>query len=517
MKPNNPKYGIKPPRSRTSYAVREAIVNNIKQVAHERQIAKNVVANRGGGQDRAGALTARSGALFNSSNYGYFLTGRSHNANLKRSVWDVAGYPEIVYFEDHWNMSRRNPVANACINLMVNKTWQDKPEITDGELTDDEMVKRDGKPRTQFEKEVQYLIKKFKLFRVLKGFDRRQRVGRYGGIFIGVKETVRQDRQFPIRAIGVKSITKLTPLFESQLSINPSHIETDIGSDRYGDPTHFEYQSYVPGSASPLEHSDDVIHWTRAWAWGEGADDGTIFGIPHLEAIFNTLLDMEKTAAASAEGLYKQAKQRTVLNINDDLVANGLSDDEVEAFEESVDDFAEGFDNMLTTHGMDVQTLTSTLSDPEPVFKIQKQMIAIYEGLPETEMFGQQTGRMATDQDKVMSGQRVNDRRENEGTDMIVSFLEHLINSGLLTPPEDEIVVTWPDMTDPSASDKLDLTEKMASINEKSFKAGRGPVFSDMEMRKVADYDQELKEDDATRKAQESYLSQGEGNENQES
>ncbi len=515
MKPNNPPaYGIKPARSRASYAVREAIVNDIKQNAHERSIAQNVVSNRGSGNDRARDLTARSGALFNSSNYGYFLTGRSHNANLKRSVWDVAGYPEIVYFEDHWNMHRRNGVANACINLMVNKTWQDKPEITDGELSDDEKAKTKGKPRTKFEREVQYLIKKFKLFRVLKGFDRRQRVGRYGGIFIGVKELVKQDRQFPIQAVGVKSITKLTPLFESQLSINPSHIETDLGSERYGDPTHFEYQSYVPGSMSPLEHSDDVIHWTRAFAWGEGADDGTIFGIPHLEAIFNTLLDMEKTSAAAAEGLYKNAKQRTVLNINNELTTNGLSDDELDAFEESVDDFSEGFDNMLTTHGMEVQTLNSTLSDPEPVFKMQKQMIAIYEGLPETEMFGQQTGKMATDQDKVMSGQRVNDRRENEGTDMIVSFLEHLINAGLLTAPDDEIIVTWPDMTDPSAGDKLELADKMASTNEKSYNSGGGQVFSNMEIRKSAGYDEEISEDALE---VESYLSEGEGDEGKES
>lgn len=510
-----PRFGLKPVRSRVSLNVAKAINDKMRQAEHERGIAQNVVANFGG-SDRAGALTARSGSLFNSSNYGYFLTGRSHNADLKRSVWDVAGYPEIVYFEDHWNMYRRNPIANACINVMVNKTWQDQPTITDGELTEKEKADPKRKPRTQFEKELKYLNKKFKLFKVLKGFDRRQRVGRYAGIFIGVKETVVQDRQQPIKAVGYRSIRKLTPLFESQLSINPSHIETDIGSERYGDPTHYEYQSYVPGSMSPLEHSDDVIHWTRAWAWGEGADDGTIFGIPHLEAVFNTLLDAEKVRAASAEGLYKNAKQRTVLNINSELVANGLSEEEAEEFGENVDAFSEGFDNMLTTHGMDVQTLNSTLADPEPAFKILKQEIAIYEGLPETELFGQQTGRMATDQDKVMSGQRVNDRRDNEGTDMIVSFLEHLIAAGLLTAPDDEIVVEWPDMTGPSAGDKLDLAVKMTEANERSFKAGGGKVFSDAEIRKAAGHEGELSEDELE---VDRYLNgqKGEGNANQES
>ena len=391
-------------------------------------------------------------------------------------------------------MWRRHGIAKSVVALKVQKTWQDFPEITDGEKDD----KKSDKPKTAFEKDLQVLIKKHKLFPRLKALDLRQRVGRYGGLIIIAKEPMNQQPkpEEQIRAGGINSLIKLVPTFESQLIVNPSHIVADIANPHYGNPTQYEYKAWVAGTRSPLEQRTTNLHWSRVFAWGEGADDGTIFGIPCLEGCFNALLDLEKIRAASAEGHYKNAKQRTVLNINDNQVAQALTGDAKEAFDDNIDDFSRGFDSMLNTYGMDVQTLNPTLADPTQPFTIALNEIASSEGYPSTILIGQQTGRLASDEDQSHFGQLINSRRQNEVTDMITEFLEHLISIGAMSPPDKEIVIEWPDVTEPTVKDKLELGKMMTEINERDLKAGgSGDIFSAEEIRDAAGYEMELSSD----------------------
>lgn len=451
---------------------------------------KSMVANEVQKQLANNANDIRRGQLFGSSNLGYFLTGGYHGADRKRDVWSVAGYPEELEFDNHWQMWRRHGIAKAVVALKVKKTWQDLPTITDGEPD----PKAKDKPKTAFEKDLDILINKHKMFVRLKAMDLRQRVGRYSGLIILAKEpgSKTPSAEDAIKAGGVNSIIKFVPVFESQIIINPSHIISDIINPRYGNPTQYEYKAWVAGSRSPLEQTTTNLHWSRVFAWGEGADDGTIFGVPCLEGCYNALLDLEKIRAAAAEGHYKNAKQRTVLNINNDQVAQSLQGADKKAFDDNVDDFAQGFDSMLNTYGMDVQTLNSTLADPQQPFTIALNEIASSEDYPSTILIGQQTGRLASDEDQSHFGQVINSRRDNEITDMIISFLEHLIDIGAMSPPENEICVEWPDVTEPTVKDKLELGKTMTQINADDVKAGgQGDIFSKDEIREAAGYENE--------------------------
>ena len=187
---------------------------------------KSMVANEVSKQLATNANELRRGNFLGSSNLGWYLTGGYHGADRKRDVWDVAGYPEELEFSNHWQMWRRHGIAKSVVALKVQKTWQDFPEITDGEKDD----KKSDKPKTAFEKDLQVLIKKHKLFPRLKALDLRQRVGRYGGLIIIAKEPMNQQPkpEEQIRAGGINSLIKLVPTFESQLIVNPSHIVADI-------------------------------------------------------------------------------------------------------------------------------------------------------------------------------------------------------------------------------------------------------------------------------------------------
>lgn len=479
-----------------------------KQLPQKKMIA-NMVANevKKLQVNQGNELTRQRFNFVGSSNLGFELTGGYHASDAKRNVWQMAGYPDQIEFENLWNMTERNGIAHAASNLPIDKTWQDFPSITDGE-------KEEGATKTQFEKDLDILVKKHKLFHRLKALDKRQAVGRYGGFVIIAKELAQKQPTDEINPIGgVHSIVKFVPCYESQIIVNPSHIIDDVSNPRYGDPTQYEFRSYVTGSRSPLDQAGRRnLHYSRVFAWGEDSDDGTIFGVPCLLGCYNALLDYEKIRAAAAEGHYKNAKQRFTLNINDSQVASALKGNAKDDFDQQVNDFEDGWGNSLQMYGMEAKTLQSDIQDPEQPKNICIQEVAAHRKIPSTILIGQQTGRLASDEDQSQWGQTINARRDNEANEMITLFLEHLIEHKMLTPPSNYIHIEWNDLTEPSSSDKMALAKDMALTNKTLFDSGASePAFSNEEIREAAGHDKQIKGDiDELKDYTEADLDEGE-------
>ena len=241
-----------------------------------------------------------------SSNFGYRLTGGYHAADLKRDVWTVAGYPAHVDFSMHWNMQARFGIAKAGIHLLPNKCWQTHPIISDGEYDADRDL-------TPFEKDVETLVKKFDLFARLKGMDWRNRIGRYAGIIPIVKETVAGGKPDPTKPSstigGIAALIKIVPVPESQIDVTDVGTNSDISSENYGMPSYYNFRNNVAGDRNPIDNNEIQLDPSRVFIFAEGADDGSIFGIPANEAGYNSLMDMEKICVAGSEGLFKNSKQ----------------------------------------------------------------------------------------------------------------------------------------------------------------------------------------------------------------
>ena len=427
------------------------------------------------------------GGSARSSNVGYRLTGAYHNADQKRDVW--AGYPSQVDFDMHWNMVSRNGIAKAGIHRIVDKCWQDNPIITDGEY--------DGKrPLTEFEQDLAVLVDDHHLYTRLKGLDWRQRVGRYAGLLPIVKEPGQSTPNTkPRKVVSVSALLKLVPVFESQIDVTDVGTQTSLDSANYGMPKHYNYRENVAGDRNPINNNEFELNVDRVFVFAEGADDGSIYGEPANEAGYNDLLDLEKVRASAAEGLFKNSKQRTVINVKDSQVANVLATDDKkrEKWENAADDFASGFDTMLTTYGMDVSTLNSTLADPTNPFTIALQGYCASIQIPTTILIGQQTGRLASDEDQSDWAQTASSRCVNTLTPMIKSLLKYFIERGIIRKPSNEMLIEWQDFTEPNLSTKLDSGKKMAEINKQAFDSGRGePVFSNEEIRKTSGFDEEV-------------------------
>lgn len=413
---------------------------------------------------------------------GFQESGQYGYNNSKRNTWQVGGLPNTLRFEDFFNMYRRNGLARAGVMIPIETCWQTMPCIKDGEA--------DKENETQFEKDLKVLIEEHDLFNKLIGLDRRQRVGRYGGIVIISKQANENSAIEPLEAVNINSLLRLIPVFESQIDVTETI--NDITSKNFGNPKSYNFQSNAVGARNNASFGIN-LHPSRVYAFGEGADDGSIYGVPALEAAFNSLLDWEKIRISSAEGYFKNAKQRLSLNINDETTASQFNNQQNQkAFDAKIKSFGYGWDTALITSGMDVTALQSSITDPTGSSNLCLQEICAGLSMPKTKLIGFEQGERSSVENNIGFDSNMKSRRTNTLTPMVKNFLWHLVDVGLLTRPDSGVIcVEWDDLLSDSDAEKLDGAIKMADINQRSFASGNGPVFTPEEIREKAGFEDE--------------------------
>ena len=101
---------------------------------------------------------------------------------------------------------------------------------------------------------------------------------------------------------GVESLVNLQPMDESQLEVN--QVDTDQRSENFGEPIYYQFDSTAVGNRNELLGKTFKIHPSRVIIAAEGADDGSIYGVSSLEAVYNDLMDLRKISGAGGEGFY---------------------------------------------------------------------------------------------------------------------------------------------------------------------------------------------------------------------
>ena len=81
-------------------------------------------------------------------------------------------------------------------------------------------------------------------------------------------------------------------------------------------------------------------------------------------------------------------------------------------------------------------------------------------------------------------------------SEMTTNVLDWLIKHGILPASDFELV--WTDLLARSDEEKLDNSDKMASINEKQFKSGLETPFTSEEIRLAAGFEEEGEEEPGT-------------------
>lgn len=411
----------------------------------------------------------------------------------KRDLYTVAGFPEELAFDNFYAQFRRNGFAKAAVMRPPQKCWSTSPKIYD--------FKGKGEPvevDTPFMQDINYLIEELDLFKWLYALDYRQRVGRYGGIVIVAKEKTGKKSIDELKVTGgVRGIVAFRPVFEGQIEHNDT--DYDLSSANYGNPLTYIFK---PNNASTSTKSASqgmaTLHKSRVFVCAEGADDGSIFGTSCLEAGFNSMMDLFKIQVASAEGFFKNAKQRIHVNIKDEAVASLIlnpESDESKDFNKALTELANGFDNEFLTAGMELKVLQSSLTDPTGAANIALQGFCVAVDIPKTILIGMETGELSSSENKSSYNDTMNSRRENFCVKMIIDFINHLIDIGAVRKPTHGIHIYFDDLNTATDGEKFDLASKMTDMNEKSIRSGTGEVFSPDEIREVAGYEKMFSDD----------------------
>lgn len=418
--------------------------------------------------------------------------GLAQTADQKHDrIYSELGYPEEITPQMFRQTYERHPAATAGVHRILDKCWSKFPEVLE--------KGKDDKTETQWETEVNGVMKR--LWPFIKDADRRNLVNRYSCIIMQINDGLPWDQPVATnktRLTQARAITRFIPAWEEQM--RPAEWDNDEASENYGQPKMWEYtESFVDSfDTDGKPQAQRRIHPDRVIILAEGAMDGSLYsGIPLLRAGFNSLIDMAKISGSSAEGFLKNASRQLNVNYNKENVTAqmlaqqmGVTLDELgDTLNEDVARLNEAIDAAMFTMGADVKVLSVTPADPEPSWTVAANQFAASIQLPFTIVFGQQTGRLASDEDKTDAANRAMQRRHGFLNWLIVSIVERLAKFGIFSPAPSEIEIEWDDLLAPTDDEKVTLASKLADINYKCTQAGEITAFSIDELRRAAGYE----------------------------
>lgn len=414
------------------------------------------------------------------------------SGNTKRTkLWDEFGYPEHIGFDQYYRVYERNAVAHAAVHKLLDSCWVDNPTIVDGD------EKEESKETSPWEATVTKLMQRH--WPKIKDADRRNLVGRYSAILLQLKdgkEWFEPVDEVAVRRLGDKALVKLIPAWETQ--IKPGNYDTDTMSDTYGQPVSYNFNEQPVGDDGAYGPMRSVqVHPSRVIILCEGSEDENMLsGVPLLRAGFNKLLDLEKTSGGSAEGFLKNASRQLAVQFEKETEIGTLVEQAkaagysglAEAMNDKVLKLARGTDSALVMQAGKADVLSVQASDPTPTWTVTANEFSATIQCPFTILFGQQTGRLASDEDKTEWAKRCNGRRWGFQSDVVKRVIERFWTIGMIDPPKSgEITLAWSDLLAPSEKEKIANMQAMADVATKTATAFGRSAITENELRAVGE------------------------------
>ena len=391
------------------------------------------------------------------------------------------GYPDAIEFDVLYNAYRRGGFFNAIVDIIPERCFSDDPFVVDG----DEDTPQD----TQFEKEVNELVKKFDLWRVFETSFKMADIGQYSTIVPVISESSENKLENPIEQ--GKRIIAINPWYQVECEAN-QEFDPDYSSENYNKPLTYRLQPSQLSGRQTTNATQHTLHYSRVNVI-TNAVGATIYGESVLEPAFNALFDANKVRGAYAEGGRNNARPKYILSANNAEAAKAFNAKK-DVIDEAIDNFNDNFNSALRMAGVDVTTLQTQLQDPKSAWEICVVEACASRGVPLTELAGYITGERASSENSSAFTKRLKKWQKKYGND-IHRFLQRLIDLGLLSEPSNgEFKVCWPDIGEPSTTEKLANSKVMAEQNKLAREAGQEPPWTMEEIRQAGGADSEKPE-----------------------
>ncbi|OCG35586.1 anti-CBASS protein Acb1 family protein [Gilliamella sp. Gris1-4] len=415
--------------------------------------------------------------------------------NSKRAYIDREfGYPENLTFSDYYKLYKRNSAARGFVERLSDICWIDYPKFIDGDIRE-----QDTK-LTAWEKIVTDLFND-KLWASIIEADKRGIVGRYAGLIIQLRDGKKWDEPVDVNVMNrlnpIDAIVKIIPAWEEQLTA--CEWNNDESDENYGQVTMYQFNETSIGNNSGKPNLSRRIHPDRIIILNETSVINSIDdGESQLEVGYNDLIDMMKYSGGSAEGFLKNASRQVHVNYDADTDMDELErelrrrgfEQPADALNKQIALLNSGTDSALITAGATANILSVAPADPSSGWSVSANSFAASVRMPFTIIFGQQTGRLASDEDKADYAKRGMSRRNGFLSVLIKELVNQLIKLKVIQPlVNGTLTLKWSDLLAPSQAEKIELMLKMSDVNVKAQQSIGIPVFTPNEIREAGGYE----------------------------
>lgn len=405
-----------------------------------------------------------------------YMASLGMSMDAKRpNAWYVFGYTEAPSFAQLRNAYSRHGAAHGAVHRLLDGCWGSVPR-----------VRVDGKERASaFERDFEALMERVNGWAILREVDRRTMIGRFAAVVYRVADNLPLDQPLG----RARELVELVPVWESDITV--AEWDKDKASPTYGKPTMYSVQV---GEVDGRPAGAQKVHASRVQLLAEGAvGEDYANGAPLLMAGFNALCDLEKITGGSAESYLKNSARtlnfsyRTGESPEPISGEGGQQVSVADAHEAQARRINSSVDAAIVTAGADVSTLQTQVADPRGAFEVAAGQFAAAVRIPYTILFGQQTGRLASDEDRADFAARIKSRQETTLTPLLRAFVGRMQAAGIL--PQSRIVIEWQDSSAQTDAQRMENAARMVAMAADAMQAGIGELFTRDEIRRALGYE----------------------------
>lgn len=418
-----------------------------------------------------------------------FVQELGQQYNGERDLYEVLGYSRDIDEEEYRAKYERQDIAQRIVELPAVDTWKEEPEIAEDIDTETE---------TAFDKAVDKLADRVRLWRAFTRADIATGIGEYGLLFLGINDGQPLDEEIGSVA-GAGDLEYVTPFSQDQV------IDWDLGRDIGLDASNELYNKpveYTLSFAEPDEDTDDESHWervhhSRVIHIAEGKVGSEIKGKPRLRAVFNRLDDLQKVLGASAEMFYAGADQKYHFNVNT-KDGQSVDTDALDQMDEEIQQLVHDMEKSIKTINTEMETIGGQEVDPTGVVDNIIKFIAGSVGIPKRILTGSERGELASTQDKANWYGTVSSRQTRFAEPEIVrAFFDRMIEYGFL-PSVDGYDIGWPDLFELNELERSKIQKNranaIATLKKARVFASGEELFDYMTNGEVPEFDEETPE-----------------------
>lgn len=368
--------------------------------------------------------------------------------NGKRDLYAVGGYKERLTFKDYNALYERDPIAAEIVDRAPQTTWRTPPEVTEKDKSDKD---------TPFTKDWEDLVRRLGLWQMCERVDRLSRIGRYGVLFIGARESDDSALKKPLgkRTAGAKDLMFLEAFSEENAVIKSW--TTNSNDPNYGKPE--TYELTTSSETTGFKSAPVLVHHTRVIHVAEGTLHDNVYGRPALRPVFNDLGDYQKITTSTAEGFWQRvAGILQALTTDPDVT---LTPADITELTTQLTAIYHDMRKVFVGNKLKLERMGESEPDPSGARGLLETRIATGACMPQRMLFGSETGERASTEDQKSWLGTVQARQAQHAEPGILRrFIDRLIEFGLIIRPgEKGYEVAWPPLMHASDSE-IAITNK---------------------------------------------------------